>query len=189
MALPDIVAELEAARTDGIIKRYAIGGAVGATFYIEPSATQDVDVFVLFNQPSSRLVSLAPIYSYFTARGAVVQDDHLVIADWPVQFLPSTTPLVEDALANAVSMRVDEQPVTVISQEHLAAIALETGRMKEVSFSMDDALRAKRVSRAMAAAKPIAEKLRMLERLRERDRAIKRAVVDAPRRPPHDTNA
>ena len=54
---------------------------------------------------------------------------------------------------------------------------------------MDDALRAKRVSRAMAAANPIAEKLRILERLRERDRAIKRAVVDAPRRPAHDQNA
>ena len=131
MALPDFFAELEAARADGLIERYAIGGAVGATFYIEPSATQDVDVFVVFNQPSSRLVSLAPIYSYFTGRGAVVQDEHLVIADWPVQFLPATTPLVDDALAHAVSMRVDEQPVTVLSREHLAAIALETGRMKD----------------------------------------------------------
>ena len=54
---------------------------------------------------------------------------------------------------------------------------------------MDDALRAKRASRAMVAAKPIAEKLRILERLRERDRAIKRAVVDAPLRPAHNTNA
>lgn len=60
---------------------------------------------------------------------------------------------------------------------------------RTVSFSMDDALRAKRVSRAMVAAKPVAEKLRILERLRERDRAIKRAVVDAPLRPAHNTNA
>ena len=58
-----------------------------------------------------------------------------------------------------------------------------------MSFSMNDALRAKRASRATAAAKPIAEKLRILERLRERDRAIKRAVVDAPLRPAHNTNA
>ena len=126
MALHDIFAALEGALTEGIIERYAIGGAVGATFYIEPSATQDVDVFVVF-----KIVSLAPIYAYFTARGAVVQDEHLIIADWPVQFLPSTTPLVDDALAHAVGMSVDGQSVAVLSQEHLAAIALETGRMKD----------------------------------------------------------
>jgi hypothetical protein len=28
----------------GVIGRYAIGGAVGATFYLEPSATLDIDV-------------------------------------------------------------------------------------------------------------------------------------------------
>ena len=28
----------------GVIERYAIGGAVGATFYLEPVATLDVDI-------------------------------------------------------------------------------------------------------------------------------------------------
>ncbi len=131
MALQDIFAELESALTDGIIERYAIGGAVGATFYIEPSATQDVDVFVVFNQLASSFVSLAPIYAYFTERGAVAQEEYLIISEWPVQFLPPTTPLVEDAIAHPVQMSVDGQRVAVISQEHLAAIALETGRMKD----------------------------------------------------------
>lgn len=131
MALIDIFAELEAAVTDGIVKRYAVGGAVGATFYIEPAATQDVDVFVVFDQSAALLVSLATIYDYFTARGAVVDHEHLVIAEWPVQFLPAVTPLVDDALVHAVHMSVDGQAVAVLSQEHLAAIALETGRMKD----------------------------------------------------------
>ena len=34
-------------QTDGVIDEYAIGGAVGATFYLEPSATEDVDIFVM----------------------------------------------------------------------------------------------------------------------------------------------
>ncbi len=34
-------------QADGIIGSYAIGGAVGATFYLEPVATLDVEVFVL----------------------------------------------------------------------------------------------------------------------------------------------
>lgn len=32
---------------DGAIPNYAIGGAIGAVFYVEPFATQDVGVFVL----------------------------------------------------------------------------------------------------------------------------------------------
>jgi len=95
MALLAIFAELEAAVADGMVARYAVGGAVGATFYIEPAATQDVDVFVVFDQAASRLVSLAPIHDYFTKRGAVVQNERLVIAEWPVQFLPAATPLVD----------------------------------------------------------------------------------------------
>jgi hypothetical protein len=34
-------------QADGVIGQYAIGGAVGATFYLEPSATIDLDVFVI----------------------------------------------------------------------------------------------------------------------------------------------
>ena len=35
-------------QADGVIEQYAIGGAVGATFYLEPVATVDIDVFVSF---------------------------------------------------------------------------------------------------------------------------------------------
>jgi hypothetical protein len=33
-------------QAEGVIGKYAIGGAVGATFYLEPSATLDVQIFV-----------------------------------------------------------------------------------------------------------------------------------------------
>ena len=51
-----------------------------------------------------------------------------------------------------------------------------------MTFSMTDVLRAKRLMRAAAAAMPIAEKLRVLERLRDRERLIKCAVA-APEQP------
>jgi len=38
---------------DGVIGTYAIGGAVGATFYLEPFATLDLDVFILFGTATS----------------------------------------------------------------------------------------------------------------------------------------
>jgi hypothetical protein len=35
-------------QADSVIGNYAIGGAVGATFYLEPVAALDIDVFVSF---------------------------------------------------------------------------------------------------------------------------------------------
>jgi len=34
----------------GVVRRYAIGGAMGATFYVEPVLTFDLDVFVVLPQ-------------------------------------------------------------------------------------------------------------------------------------------
>ena len=37
---------LNALERNGVLSRYAIGGAMGATFYAEPVVTFDLDVFV-----------------------------------------------------------------------------------------------------------------------------------------------
>jgi len=50
-------------QADGVIGKYAIGGAVGATFYLAPAATIDVDIFVRFpSESAGSHISLAPIY-------------------------------------------------------------------------------------------------------------------------------
>ena len=36
---------------EGVITRYAIGGAVGAIFYMEPFLTYDLDVFARCRRP------------------------------------------------------------------------------------------------------------------------------------------
>ena len=121
-------------QADGIIGQYAIGGAVGATFYLEPVATLDIDVFVSFQKvPGSGLISLAPVYEYLTARGFKAEQEHIVIAGWPVQFLPPGNALVEEALAQAVATDVECVPTRVMTAEHLAAIALQTGRAKDMA--------------------------------------------------------
>lgn len=117
---------------EGLVIRYAIGGAVGATFYLEPVATLDVDVFVTLRPgPDRLLVSLAPLYNELVAHGGRVEAEHVVIGGWPVQFLPPTSPLVEEALEQAITMEVEALPVRVFTAEHLAAVALETGRAKD----------------------------------------------------------
>jgi hypothetical protein len=117
---------------DGVIGKYAIGGAVGATFYLEPSATADLDVFIMLGTvPGSSLLSLAPIYEYLTARGCLVEAERIVIGDWPVQFLPASNALELEALAQAVETEVEGVPTHVLTAEHLVAIALQTGRTKD----------------------------------------------------------
>ena len=132
MNIVEVITLINQMQTDGVIERYAIGGAVGATFHLEPISTLDVDIFVAFQQePGSVLISPEPIFDYLAARSYRVEGEYIVIAGWPVQFLPPTSPLVEEALADAVIIPVGEIPARVFTAEHLAAIALQVGRAKD----------------------------------------------------------
>lgn len=132
MNIRDSIATINRMQADGIIERYAIGGAVGATFYLEPVATLDVDVFVIFRpEPGSLIASPRPIFDYLQAHGGKIEGEHIILSGWPVQFLPAGTPLLEEALAQAVEKDVAGTFVSVFTAEHLAVIALQTGRAKD----------------------------------------------------------
>jgi hypothetical protein len=119
-------------QADGIISHYAIGGAVGATFYLEPAATLDIDIFVILPAaPESLLMSLAPLYEYLKARGGQPQGEHIVIGGWPVQFLVPSNELEREAVAGSLPTRVEGVATWVMMEEHLVAIALNTGRSKD----------------------------------------------------------
>jgi hypothetical protein len=60
-----------------------------------------------------------------------IASQYVVIAGWPVQFLPAGTALLQEALATAVEKDVDGTPARVFTAEHIAAVALETGRAKD----------------------------------------------------------
>ena len=45
MKLQEVFAAINQMKSDGVIDRYAVGGAVAATFYLEPVSTLDVDIF------------------------------------------------------------------------------------------------------------------------------------------------
>ena len=119
-------------QADGVIERYAIGVAVGATFYLEPVATLDVDIFAALKPaPGCLIVSPQPIFDYLKAKGCTMEGEYIIIGGWPVQFLPPGSPLAEEALRESVSKDVDGTPARVFTAEHLAAIALQTGRAKD----------------------------------------------------------
>jgi hypothetical protein len=122
---------LNALQADGLIYHYAIGGAVAATFYLEPAATLDVDVFVLLSSQGGTLVSLAPIYEYLKARGGIEDREHIVLGDWPVQFLVPSNDLETEAIAASVPVDVEGVRTWIMLAEHLVAIAISTGRAKD----------------------------------------------------------
>jgi hypothetical protein len=119
---------------EGIIIDYSIGGAMGATFYLEPVLTMDLDVFVLFNDDESNLLPLQPIYKALADRG-YFPDDHerecINIEGTPVQFLPAYNALLQEALAHAKGVDYMGTPTKVLSAEHLVAISVQTGRTKD----------------------------------------------------------
>jgi hypothetical protein len=127
-----IFAQIKEMEADGVIGRYAIGGAVGSIFWLEPITTKDIDVFVtLPTAPGGTLLTLGPIYDYLLARGFATQGQHIIIEGWAVEFVPPATPLVEEALAEAVERDVNGVATRVFTAEHLAAICLQVGRARD----------------------------------------------------------
>jgi hypothetical protein len=117
---------------DGALENYAVAGAVGAMFYVEPFSTQDIDILVM--TPEDRLVIELPGLAYLKARGYTeFRNEGIVIQDWPVQFLPATTQLEREAYLNAEISNLDEVPVRVVLPEHLVAIMLSVGRPKDLA--------------------------------------------------------
>lgn len=118
-------------RDAGVIGDYAIGGCVGAIFYLEPMDTEDVDIFVAL--PSSPSGILGPIFEYLLPRGFQPDGQYFIIGDWPVQFIPPGNALVEEALAEAVEHEIEDLRTCVFTPEHLAAICLDVGRLNDLA--------------------------------------------------------
>ncbi len=116
---------------EGVIGRYAIGGAVAATRYIEPIQTYDLDIFVLLPALTSGLLTITPIYNRLMQLGYEPKAEFIIIEGWAVQFLPVYDGLTEEALEQAIQIDFDSTPTRVFMAEHLAAIMVNTGRPKD----------------------------------------------------------
>lgn len=130
-----VVADLEAT---GVVERYAVCGALAAFYYLEPAATEDLDILISFDTDSSRsgLVTLGPILSALAARGYnKFHKEGILVSGFPVQFVPVADELDREALAEAVDAEIPFPGQTIfvrlLTAEHLACLALRTGRPKD----------------------------------------------------------
>lgn len=120
-------------KTHKVINDYAIGGAMGALFYIESVSTMDLDVFVLFPDESN-LLPLAPIYAQLKDWGYREDDNEkecINIEGTPVQFLPAYDELLQEALTFARTFDYQGVATKVMLAEYLAVICVNTGRVKD----------------------------------------------------------
>jgi hypothetical protein len=140
MAMRETLEVINRMVAEGIIGGYAIGGAVAALNYIELASTEDLDIFVSFDDMPGKsgpgLITLAPILSFLARSGYTeFHKEGIVVEGWPVQFLPVASDLDAEALARARNIRLDavlgNVPTRVLLPEHLIANALRVGRAKD----------------------------------------------------------
>jgi hypothetical protein len=72
------------------------------------------------------------IYSHLQAKGWRVECEHLVVKDFPVQFLAASG-LTEEAVREATQIEFEGVPAKVFRPEYIVAIAASVGRHKDLA--------------------------------------------------------
>ena len=115
-----------------IIPTYAVGGAIAVLWYTKALSTDDLDIFIRIDQPTSSIVSISPVLDRLKQlggreSGVYVEFDN----ELPVQILADGNPLTTEAVTEALDAEYQGVPTRVFSAEHLCALALELGRDKD----------------------------------------------------------
>lgn len=115
-------------KRNGLIRDYAIGGGYAVNYYLEPILTYDLDIFLLMDTGEE----FHALYDYFKKAGYKIENVYIVIAEMPVQFLPSSIhPLIDEAVRQAKKIRVKGIYTKVLKAEHLIATLLMAFRAKD----------------------------------------------------------
>jgi hypothetical protein len=132
-SLREVFEQVNRLKEEGTILEYAVGGASAILFHAEPVTTYHLDLFIFLPASSGVIISMAPLYGRLGQLGFHSSAEHVWIAGVPVQFLPAYNALVEEAVRCAVTFDYDGVPVRVVSAEHLAAIAVQTGGLHRIA--------------------------------------------------------
>ena len=111
------------------VKDYALSGALAAIYYTEPFTTYHADIiFVASDKTLS--AGIPAIYSHLQSKGWRVERGHLLIGNFPVQFLAASG-LTEEAVREAKPMQYERVPAKVFRPEYIIAIGASVGRHKD----------------------------------------------------------
>lgn len=115
---------------DHVIQNFAIGGGFATSLHDVPYTTEDIDVFCSFGVSTS-LIDPSPIFKYLQERGAKWVGHELKLGTWPIEFIPPTSKLSEEALEKAQTVTISGVTTRIFTPEYLVAVALETNRPKD----------------------------------------------------------
>ena len=129
LPLADVLRAANDLLVAGLIEDWALGGALAAIYYVEPFTTYDADIF--FIPKDKGLTSGIPaIYEHLKSQGWKVEREHLLVREFPVQFLAASG-LTEEAVREAERIDYEGVPAKVFRAEHIVAIAASVGRAKD----------------------------------------------------------
>ena len=135
--LADILRAANELVSTGLIKDYALGGALAAIYYTEPVTTYDADI-VLIASDKTLSEGIPAINAHLQSKGWRIEREHLLIKDFPVQFLAASG-LTEEAVRNAKRIEYEGVPAKVFRPEYIIAIAASVGerfRSNSVLFTL-----------------------------------------------------
>lgn len=113
----------------GLIEDYALGGALAAIYYTEPITTYDADIiFVASDKTLS--AGIPAIYSHLQSKGWRIEREHLLLRNFPVQFLAASG-LTEEAVREGRLVQFEGVPAKVFRPEYIIAVAASVGRHKD----------------------------------------------------------
>lgn len=130
--MKDALRVLNELKEKGLIKDYAIGGAIAALRWTEPFFTQDLDVFIILEPEADEreIIVLTPIYEYLRSQGYVGKGHWIIIEGVPVDLFPAD-PLEREAIEDAEEIEYEGVKTKVIPPEYLIALFLRAGREKD----------------------------------------------------------
>jgi predicted nucleotidyltransferase len=120
-------------KNEGLVKDYAIGGAVAALRWVEPFFTRDLDIFVipLQERNEKKVISFLPIYDSLKAKGYHQWTGQWIMVEGvPVEFLPAEG-LAKEAVEEAVEIEFEGVRTKIVTPEHLIALFLKASREKD----------------------------------------------------------
>jgi hypothetical protein len=129
--LADILQAANELVSAGLIKDYALGGALAAIYYTEPFTTYDADIIFIASD-TTLSAGMPALYSHLQSKGWRVEREHLLIKDFPVQFLAASG-LTEEAVREAKPIQFEGVPAKVFRPEYIIAIAASVGRHKDLA--------------------------------------------------------
>lgn len=114
-----------------LLEEYAIAGGIAVLYYTEPVLTYYFDVLCVF-PGSGLLIDPTPVFEYLNSLGYEFgKEDRVNIEGIPVQFIPASAGLVEEALRHAVSVTISGVPTKILTVEYLVAMMLQLYRPKD----------------------------------------------------------